>query len=235
MRLLLALTFLVFGACAQPTSGKASSDELGKAVVDALLAHDQVGLAALAASAEQAMGSCPRLANDKQAVVDQSEKAHEALEISIANCMKVDWRGAAMIASKGGSVREALDGCPDYQKVHDVTLSITVGAAEYTVRLDDPIALGGRYFLGGLQCAGGASSNPAIAATVAAADQMCGCKDADCANRATAALAKVLKDTSLEGMSPDDARMVGKATKRLAECQQKLVLPAAPKPHLLPR
>lgn len=227
--LIVASSLSLFSACAQPTGGKASADELGEAVVAGLSARDPAGLNGLIATPEQAIAACPRLEETRAAFIARRADAEAKLGASFASCLQADWKGAAVVGVKGGGAKKALEGCPDYVEQKDVTITVDVSGKQHLVRVEDAVALGERFFLfGGVECAGGQSSHPAIAAMLAAVDEVCACKDHACANVAAGKLAKSLKDVELEGVSPADAKLVGKATARMAECRRELTGAIAP-------
>ena len=109
MRTLSLMIVVTLAACAQPGGGKSSTDELGKAVVSALSAKDELGVLALTATAEQRIGACPKLGENRAKAAEERAAAETKLSATRKAVVPPTSVGLRAISPSSAAVASASD------------------------------------------------------------------------------------------------------------------------------
>jgi len=139
---------LGLGACGGGGGGKASPEDLAKAVVDALAKKDKAAFTAMYVTPDGIVSACKAL---EPKVAGMKEKFAKGLEKAGANfdeCAKLgDWSKAQNVKIEGGKLKDAEKECPDFREVRDVEVTAELDGKKVQLQLDDPLSLGGKVFL----------------------------------------------------------------------------------------
>ncbi len=144
---LVSTSGLLIAACGGG-GGVKTSQELGDRVLAALQAKDFPKLDGLLRTPELLAKNCPSMPADEMARAGEKFAKHTAdMKESFAECGKIDWTGAKIVATDGGEDRKPVKECADLLKVRDLKLTVEVGGKKVKVKVDDPMRAGGVLYL----------------------------------------------------------------------------------------
>lgn len=138
---------LGLGACGGGGGGKASPDELAKAVVDALAKKDKAAFTALYASPDSLVAACPAMESKKAGMAEKHARGMEKAGRNFEECAKLDWSKATKVEIGGGKVKDPEKECPNIREVRDVEVTAEIEGKKVQLQLDDPIMLSDKVFL----------------------------------------------------------------------------------------
>lgn len=139
-------TTLALGACGGG-GGKASTDELGKAVIDALAKKDKAAFVGLYGKIDVAMDACPAMKGAKDELGKELDEHVAKATANFENCAKMDWTKAKVLETKGGDLKDADEMCSDAREVRDIRILAEVDGKKVGLVLDDPMQFGGKFYL----------------------------------------------------------------------------------------
>jgi hypothetical protein len=137
------------GGAGTPASGrgKASPEELGRAVMEALSKRDKGGLLGLYATTEAIMSVCPEMAEKRDKLAMRMARTLEQASSGFETCLAFDWARAKPLSADGGESRGADTQCPGLVTLRDYSLEVDIAGQRVEVRLEDPIQLGSAIYL----------------------------------------------------------------------------------------
>ncbi|MFO0746767.1 MAG: hypothetical protein U1F43_14010 [Myxococcota bacterium] len=134
-------------ACGGGGGGKATSDEMVKAVVDALAKKDKAAFMALYANVDMLVDACPGAASQKDKIAAKAAEHLAEVGANFDECAKLDWSKAKVVGTHGGEDRKPDNKCPEITKVKDIEVQVDVAGAAVEMKLDDPIRVKGSLYL----------------------------------------------------------------------------------------
>lgn len=229
------LTLLpLLGACASSTPRHGNVQSFSRAVFDAVTHKDRDALVAMLPPSRELLSACPGATKEHLDVL--LAQVQSDLYADHAACAEVDWTGARIVRVEGGGIDSSPQECKGVAKVEDITIAITVGDREHVIDIDDGAFIAGGYYLAdGLRCRAPSDTShehPAVGVAERAADQVCACRDSDCAMRATQVFAEEMQVAATTGgrITDEVTERVGAATQRMSDCMAKLEEPAPTTP-----
>ena len=144
---LVSTSGLLIAACGGGGGAK-TSQELGDRVLAALQTKDFSKLEGLLLTPDLVAKNCPAMPADELARANEKFSKHTAdMKEAFAECGKIDWTGAKIVATDGGEDRKPLKECTDVIKVRDLKLTVEVGGKKVKLKIDDPMRAGGALYL----------------------------------------------------------------------------------------
>lgn len=232
MRAHALLTLLpMLGACASATPRHDNLQSFSQAVFDAVTRKDRDALEAMLPPEREVLAACPEAKKEQLDAVLQRAKAE--LYEDYVKCAELDWTGAKLLRVEGGGFDDPARECKGATEVDDIKIAVAVADREHEIKINDSVFIAGGYYLAeGLRCKARpkpGAEHSAVSVAQRAADEVCACADQECAMRAVEQYARDMSAAASSGPgTEDDARLIGEASKRLADCATKLASEPAP-------
>ncbi len=135
------------GSGATVSGGRSSSEDLGRAVMEALSKRDKTAFMALYATTEAVMTACPDMADKRDKLTKRMANTLELATASFDSCLAFDWSKAKPVSAEGGDSRGADDKCPSLVTLRDYVVEADIEGKRVELRLEDPLKLGNGHFL----------------------------------------------------------------------------------------
>ncbi len=136
------------GGSGSPISGgKASPEDLGRAVLEALSKKDKTAFISLYATADAVMVSCPEMSGKRDKLMKRMTQTLEAAASSFDACLAFDWSRAKPVSADGGDSRGVDDKCESLTTLRDYVVEADIDGQRVELKLEDPLKLGTSHFL----------------------------------------------------------------------------------------
>jgi hypothetical protein len=138
---------IALSACGGAVGGKATKEDLAKAVIESLTKKDKAAFTGLYVSIDTVMSACPDMSAMKDKLTERFDKTRAKASENFDTCAALDWSKAKPLETKGGDLRDPDKQCPDVVRMRDVEVVAEIDGKKVTIKLDDPVKVKTGMFL----------------------------------------------------------------------------------------